>query len=141
MHPILMDCKYDGLTWWTGGSFQPEHAKWQSLRDALTIIKTYADRLNLAKMVPQAAEADSPSSTRYCLYDPGKEYLVYQPEGETPFTVQLPAGTYQYEWINPVAGKTHQGIILSEGGKTSFTAPFPWPAGIYLKRTRGAREE
>ena len=102
------------------------------MRDALTVIRDYADRINLAAMVPQAASADSPSSTRYCLYQSGKEYLVYQPAHETAFTVELPSGSYRYEWINPVAGKTSVGIVKSQGGKVSFSAPFPWPAGLYL---------
>ena len=132
LHPILMDCKYQGLTWWKGRSFQPEHLKWQQLRDALTVIRSYADRINLVAMVPQAASADSPSSTRYCLYKNGKEYLVYQPAHQTAFTVELPSGSYRYEWINPVVGKTTVGIVESQGDKVSFSAPFPWPAGLYL---------
>ena len=133
LHPILMDCKYQGLTWWSGRGFQPDHPKWQQLREALTIIRTYADQLNLVGMVPQAADVEFPSSTRYCLYEPGKEYLVYQPQRETPFTVKLPAGTYRQTWINPVAGKTHGGIVETTGGKVTFTAPFPWPAAVHLK--------
>ena len=132
LHPILMDCKYQGLTWWSGRSFQSDHPKWQQLRDALTVIRDYADRTNLAAMVPQAASTDSPSSTRYCLYEHGKEYFVYQPERETPFSVELPAGSYRYEWINPVAGKTRAGVVESKGGEVTFTAPFPWPAGLYV---------
>ena len=132
LHPILMDCKYQGLTWWKGRSFQPDHPKWQQLRDAITVIQSYADSVNLIGMAPQTEGADSPSSTRYCLYEHGKKYLVYQPAHKTPFTVELPAGSYRYEWINPVVGRTNVGVIESKGGKASFTAPFPWPAGLYL---------
>ena len=101
-----MDCKYQGLTWWKGRGFQPEHVKWQQLRNALTVIRDYADRINLVVMVPQAASAESPSSTRYCLYNNGTEYLVYQRAHQTAFTVELPSGSYRYEWINPVARGT-----------------------------------
>ena len=132
LNPVLMDCKYQGLTWWSGRGFQPQHPKWQQLRNALTVIRGYADRMNLGATVPQAASVDSPSSTRYCLYEDGKEYLVYQPERETPFTVELPAGSYRYEWINPVAGKTQAGIVESRGGRVRFAAPIPWPAGLYV---------
>jgi len=133
LHPILMDCKYQDLTWWTGRDFQREHVKWQQLRDALTVIRSYANRINLVDLEPQTAASNSPSSTRYCLYEAGREYLVYQPVRETPFTVELPAGTYICEWINPVAGRTRAGTIESTDGKVSFTAPFPWPAVLYLR--------
>jgi hypothetical protein len=87
-----------------------------------------------ASLEPQTAVSDSPSSTRYCLYEAGREYLIYQPEPDTPFTVELPAGTYEYDWINPVAGKTRAGTIESAHGKARFTAPFPWPAVLHLRR-------
>jgi hypothetical protein len=133
LHPILMDCKYQRLTWWKGRSFQPDHPKWQQLRDALFVIREYADKINLVAMVPQTESSDSPSSTRYCLFEYGQEYLVYQPIRETPFTVELPAGSYQYEWINPVIGRVKEGAVKSQGGKVSFTAPFPWPAGLHIR--------
>lgn len=134
MHPILMDCKYQPLTWWKGGNFRPEHPKWQQMRDALSVIQTYADKCNLVKMVPQEAKALLPSSTGYCLYEPGKEYMVYQPAPNESFTVQLPAGEYHCEWIIPTSGKSKTGRIKSSGGKKNFKPPFPWPAALYLKR-------
>jgi len=137
MHPILMDCKYQGLTWWTGGGFHPEHAKWQKMRDALSVMQDYANKMNLVKMIPQGRKAAEPSSTRYCLYNKGKEYLIFQPEREKAFTVKLPAGQYQYEWIIPTTGKERSGKVKSTGGKQEFKAPFPWPASLYLKRVTG----
>lgn len=136
LHPILMDCSYQELTWWKGRPFQPEHPKWQQLHKALSVISAYAERINLAAMIPQAAEAASPSGTRFCLYDRGKEYLIYQPAGETAFTVELPRGTYQAEWINPVAGPVKTQTVESDGGAISMTAPFPWPAVLYLRATQ-----
>ncbi|UCD28224.1 MAG: hypothetical protein JSV03_14210 [Planctomycetota bacterium] len=135
LQPILMDCKYQGLTWWKGRGFQPKHPKWQKLRDALSVMLSYANKMNLVKMVPQKEKTKTPSGTGYCLYEAGKEYMVYQPAAKQPFTVELPGGVYRYEWINPVSGKDRTGTVESKGGNTSFTAPFPWPAGLYLKRT------
>ncbi|MHC4462874.1 MAG: glycoside hydrolase 5 family protein [Planctomycetota bacterium] len=134
MHPILMDCKYQGLSWWTGRSFRPEHVKWQQMRDAIGVIRRYADRMNLAKMAPQDEKTDSPSSTRYCLYQPGGEYLIYQPTPNKEFDVRLPVGKYRYEWIIPTTGKARTGMIRSAGGRERFKPPFPWPATLYLKR-------
>jgi len=133
MHPILMDCKYQGLSWWTGRSFQPEHVKWGQMRDAMGVIRGYADRMNLVTMVPQDEMTDSPSSTRYCLYEPGREYLVYQPRhGE--FRVRLPAGRYGLEWFNPSRNKVAGlGTIDAITDQSSFTPPFEGHAVIYLK--------
>jgi len=139
MHPILMDCKYQNLAWWGGSSFQREHTKWQKMRDALGTMQTYADKMNLVKMVPQNEKSNSPSSTRYCLYNKGKEYIIFQPAREKAFTVDLPAGKYAYEWIIPTTGKERAGAIEWKGGKKSFTAPFPWPAGLYLKQAAAGR--
>ncbi|MHC4587594.1 MAG: DUF6298 domain-containing protein [Planctomycetota bacterium] len=134
MHPILMDCKYQGLSWWTGRSFRPEHVKWRQMRDAIGVIRGYADRMDLAKITPQDEKTDLPSSTRYCLYEPGRQYLVYQPTPNKAFNVKLPVGEYRYEWIIPTSGKTRTGIIKSKVDKEGFKAPFPWPVALYLKR-------
>ncbi len=134
MNPILMDCKYQDLTWWTGSSFQREHPKWQQMRAAIGVIRNYADQMDLPKTVPQDGKTDSPSSTRYCLYQPGREYLVYQPAPNKKFSVQLPAGEYRYRWIIPTGGESRTGVIRSSGGKQQFQAPFPYPAALRLKR-------
>ncbi|MBM4083536.1 MAG: hypothetical protein FJ272_02005 [Planctomycetes bacterium] len=53
------------------------------------------------------------ASTQYCLADPGKEYLVYLPEGGE-VTVDLTAAsrTLAVEWFNPrtgaAVGRRHQ---------------------------------
>lgn len=134
MHPVLMDCKHQGLSWWTGRGFQPEHPKWQQMRAAMGVIRDCADQVNLARMAPQDGKTDSPASTRYCLYQPGREYLVYQPTPNETFSVQLPAGEYRYQWIVPTGGKSRSGVIRSGGGKQRFQPPFPWPAALRLKR-------
>ena len=104
------------------------------MRDAMGVIRGYAGRMNLSKTVPQDEKTDSPSSTRYCLYESGREYLVYQPTPNKAFDVTLPAGEYSYEWINPTSGKARSGVVKSLGGKEGFKSPFPWPTGLYLKR-------
>jgi len=51
--------------------------------------------MNLARMTPQEELA----STKYCLADSGREYLVFQPAKGAEFSVELKAGTYELEWI------------------------------------------
>ncbi len=101
---------------------------WNVIRDAMGATLTYATRMNLVAMTPQI----SLSSTGYCLANPGVEYLVYQPLIR-PFTVQLPAGRYELEWLNPATNMiTATGEITARGGDQTFTAPFTGDAVLYL---------
>ena len=74
------------------------------------------------------------ASNMYCLANPGSEYnLIYQPESNTSFTVNLIAGTYNYEWFNPSSGASvSTGTFTSEGGNQSFNPPFDSDAVLYI---------
>jgi hypothetical protein len=106
---------------------KPDHF-FDPIRDAMGTTLTYANRMNLVAMTPQP----SLCSTHFCLANPGAEYLVYQPYAKA-FTLRLPAGTYQYEWLNPITnlmGATAT-IAVPDGDK-SFIAPFAGDAVLYL---------
>jgi hypothetical protein len=98
------------------------------IRNAMGMTLTFANRMNLVAMTPQP----SLCSTHFCLANPGVEYLVYQPYAK-PFTVSLPAGTYQVEWLNPVTNLVgaNAAITVPEG-RQAFTAPFAEDAVLYL---------
>jgi putative lipoic acid-binding regulatory protein len=103
---------------------------WEVLRNALGRTRVYAQKMNLAAMTPQGAL----SSTGFCLANPGSEYLVYQPASGASFNVNLPAGTYSYEWYNPSSGAiTATGLVTVSGGNQSFVAAFSGDAVLYLK--------
>ncbi len=102
---------------------------WEVIRDAMGSTLTYANRMNLVAMTPQP----SLSTTQYCLANPGSEYLVYQPS-RGAFTLQLPDGTYQYEWMNPSTNKVWpSGVLSVTGGSYRFRPPFPGDAVLYLR--------
>jgi len=62
-------------------------------RRAMGITRRCAERMNLAASTPRPELA----STGYCLANPGKEYLIYLPDGGEPFTVPLVDGdTFRY---------------------------------------------
>jgi len=89
----------------------------------------YANKMNLAAMTPRSELA----TTKYCLADPGTEYLVYQPKAGEVFSVELTVGTYRYEWFNPAKGQiAGSGNVQAVGGKHQFTAPFAGEAVLYL---------
>jgi hypothetical protein len=98
-------------------------------RIALGRARTFADRIDLASMVPSTEV----SSTGYCLNHPGREVLVYQPAPGT-FTVDLRAGTYHYEWFDPTSGQVAgSGTLTAQNdGARSFTPPFGGEAVLYL---------
>lgn len=109
---------------------------WDGIRDSMGSTLTYANRMNLVEMTPQA----SLSSTQYCLANPGSEYLVYQPVAET-LTIDLLAGTYHYEWLNPSTNKVvSSGSVSVSGGKRTLTPPFNGDAVLYLHTLASAPE-
>jgi len=84
--------------------------------------------MNLVAMTPQPAL----SSTHFCLANPGTEYLVYQPFAGD-FTVDLVAGTYQYELLNAATNRiTASGTISVSGGDHTFSPAFSGDAVVYL---------
>lgn len=118
-----------------GGSTADPHigakpdSYWDVIRDAMGSTLTYANRMNLVAMTPQAKL----SSTHYCLANPGFEYLVYQPSAGS-FTVNLLAGVYQYEWLNPSTNRiASSGTLSISGGNRSLEPPFRGDAVLYLR--------
>jgi hypothetical protein len=132
MDPYLT--KWPGRNSPEGSTVDPEvgvrpDKYWDVIRNAMGSTLTYANRMNLVAMTPQG----SLSTTGYCLANAGAEYLVYQPSAG-PFTVNLLAGTYQYEWLNP---STHSigssGTVSVPDGNRLFSPPFSGDALLYLR--------
>jgi len=104
-------------------------AEMQGTRKAMGQTRRIAERVNLAAMVPQGNLA----SSGYCLAEPGKEYLVYLPEGGE-VTVDLTAATEQLnvEWVHPVEGTDASAESVAGGGKRVLRAPFTGEAVVHL---------
>src|SRR5436190_2728831 len=100
----------------------------ESARRAMGQTRSYADRMNLAAMTPRG----DLTSTGYALAAVGAEYLVYQ-AGAGAFTVNLAAGSYSAEWLNPATGAASAGGTFPGGSAVSFTPPFGGDAVLYLK--------
>ena len=91
--------------------------------------RTYAMQMNLAAMTPR----NDLASTQYCLANPGKEYLVYLPEGgEVTVDLYAASGTLAVEWIHPVEGTITPGGAVAAGGKLSFKAPVNGDAVLHI---------
>ena len=88
--------------------------------------------MNLASMTPRPDLA----SSRYCLANPGQEYLVYLPEGG-PVTLNLRGGRGDFvvEWFLPRLNRKFPGAHpLAGGDYVSRVAPFTGDAVPYLKK-------
>jgi hypothetical protein len=104
---------------------------WETIRLAMGRTRIYARQMNLAFATPR----NNLSSTGYCLAEPGKEYLVYQPDSSKTFTVDLVSGNYNYEWFNPTNGNVAEmGSVEVTDITRSFKAPFDGDAVLYIKR-------
>jgi hypothetical protein len=124
---------------------------WNQIRDALTDIRNYSTKVELAGMTPHA---DLLVEGGFCLANPGREYLVFAP-GSTQgssrlaraydrvtsvffgrsFSLKAVPGTYRYEWFNPSIHRIEaSGSLTVADGGHSFTAPFHGAAVLWLRK-------
>jgi len=109
----------------------PSYESLEDARLALGDTRRLADRLDLARMVPDS----SVSSTRFALAAEGQEYVIFQPENDD-FTVRLPAGTYGVEWFN-LADRLWtdaENVSVEGAGPASFESPGSGASVLHLSR-------
>jgi hypothetical protein len=106
----------------------------ESIRQNLGYTLVYANKLNLAAMIPRGDLA----STDYCLANEvaeGAQYLVYLPDGGT-VQVDLSASSAEreltVEWFDPTTGVKTEGGTTIGGPNRSFTAPFSGDAVLCI---------
>jgi hypothetical protein len=114
-----------------------EDRGWAAIRAAMGHTRQFAERVNLAAMTPH----DELASTKYCLANPGREYIIYQPAQGEAFSVTLSPGLYQLGWFNPVEGAPVGETrleIKDQAEPQRFQAPFSTDAVLLLQKTRRA---
>jgi hypothetical protein len=102
----------------------------ETVRRNLGYTLAFADKMNLAAMTPE----NGLSSTRYCLADPGREYLIYQPDSG-PFTVDLEGfseKTFSVEWFSPDTGGSTSDRAVDGGTSILLRPPFAGSAVVHL---------
>ncbi|MGQ9731559.1 MAG: apiosidase-like domain-containing protein, partial [Candidatus Zipacnadales bacterium] len=123
LNPIFMD-PYEGVV-------LPSDAKWESIRASLGHVLALSERLDLAKLTPQNTLA----STGYCLAEPGREYVVYLPEGgEVKVDLSQAQGSLAVEWISGASGEVSVGPAIAGGSLRSLTCPLAGDAVLHLHR-------
>ena len=130
-HNVLFMDPYDDPTWapiLAGQGVGVRDA--EACRRAMGHARRYAGRIDLAASRP----AGELASTGYCLAVPGREYLVYLPDGgEATVDLSAAKGKLAVEWTHPITGKTTPGEAVDGGGKRTVKAPFAGDAVLYLR--------
>jgi hypothetical protein len=105
---------------------------WETIRISLGQILVFANRINLAEMLPSFVIA----SSKYCLANPSKdsgEYLVYLPQkGKVTVDLTASKGMLAAEWFDPCTGKSADGGKITGGAKIEFASPFAEDAVLYV---------
>jgi hypothetical protein len=118
---------------WTVARGDPQR---EQVRKALGHARAYAERMNLLAMTPRG----DLSSSGYCLADPGREYLVYVPDGgDVSVDLSKANGALGVEWFNPRSGKPAKGDPVEGGAKRELKAPFEGDAVLYIVAREGNR--
>jgi hypothetical protein len=126
-NPLFMD-PYDGEV--LGKHFDP---KFELLRLNLGYTMRYAKKMNLAEMIPH----NDLASTQYCLANPGKEYLIYLPDGgEVAVDLSATSGTFAVEWFNPETGEAISSEAISGGEIKKLVTPFDSDAVLYILKLK-----
>ncbi len=122
---IAMD-NYMDARW---GSLPEPDPKWDGIRRQMGYTRKVSERMGLRTAVPSSELA----STDFCLACPGKEYLVYLPDGGR-VTVDLSAvsGSLAVEWLNPADGTSMKGEDVEGAAICEFDAPFAGDAVLYI---------
>jgi hypothetical protein len=115
LNPIFMD-PYDGEVL----SRKYDLAWIEPLRKSMGYTLMLSKRIDLIHMVP----APDLASSKYCLANVGKEYLIYLPESKD-VTVDLTGfpGEFETEWFNPDNGKFQSTEPVKGGGKSTLRSP------------------
>lgn len=134
--PLAGNLNPDNAAWiFLAGGFckdDRDYPDWAPLRRALGQVRRYADKVDLAAMIP----CGEPASTGYCLANAGQEYLIYFPHGGTATLNLIHAeGDFFAEWFIPSLERTVHGPQTLKGGDyIVVTAPFTGDAVLYLKK-------
>jgi len=135
-HNLLMDA-YDTY-WVTNNSIHPDttrtiNSALDPVRKAVGHTLSFANKFSdLSRMIP----SEEISSSGYCLYSTGEEYLVFDQDGGS-VTVDLKdvTGVVNYEWLRTFDGENFPGGTKKGGSAITFTTPFTNSSSVlYIKK-------
>ncbi|MBC7328597.1 hypothetical protein H5T87_10895 [bacterium] len=110
--------------------------KLENALKAMGVTRLVAEQIDLVDMIPHPELA----STRYCLANPGKKYLVYLPEGGDVMIDLSPApGVFAIKWIHPITGRVITGKNVEGGKKLNLLSPLKGASVLYLAKVEYKR--
>lgn len=135
LNPIFMD------PWWpipghTRAGYAPDvlnqrdYPEWAPIRVAMGQTRQFAERMDLNSMTPRS----DLSSSRYCLADSGRVYLVYVPD-DVRVTVDLSdaSGAFMGEWFATRTGEMQRIAAVEGGSHMTFTSPLGMDVVLFLQ--------
>lgn len=137
LNPIFMDpwgpVPGRTRTGYAGASLnRRDYPTYAPLRQALGATRRFAERLDLNRMTPRSDFA----SSRYCLANPGVEYLVYVPDDDrVDVYLGIEPQQFSVEWYHVPTGEQVAAESLAGGGLRHFTSPFGLDSVLYLRAT------
>ena len=109
MNPIFMD-PYDRKVLSKGGGKAGDKLDFEPIRRTIGHALKLSRRVDLGTLTPH----NDLASTKYCLANPGKEYLVYLPDGgDVTLDLSAEQATFTVEWLNPHTGETTAGDAIT----------------------------
>lgn len=99
-----------------------------AFRAQMGTLSRFLHRLDVVHMTPApagACTADDPKAVVYALAEPGRQLAAYLHGGAAKtLTCNLPAGTYEVTWTEPVTGAaTKRDPIIHPGGACALACP------------------
>ena len=134
-HPLFMDrivsLTQKVVTW--AGRKAEDIQMANEIRRAMGVTRKVAERVDLASMLPLPELA----STRYCLAAPGRQYVVFVPNGgEVIVNLADAKGKFRVEWIHPIERMSYDGGNVEGGAQRILKAPFAGDAALFLTLVR-----
>lgn len=124
-NPLFMD-PYDNRVL---GKTPPE--SWEPIRKTMGIAAGVAQGLDLAAAIP----SEEIASSKYCLAELGRRYLVYAPEGEAvEVDLTAAAGRLTLLWINPFTNERRSVEAVEGGERRRFSPPWKGPAALLIQK-------
>jgi hypothetical protein len=97
------------------------------LRQQLGYLHKFIGRFEFVRMKPDStiASTGNVNEQPYVLTEPGKQYAIYIFKGsKKEISLELPAGDYEVEWLDPLTGKfSNKQQLKHEGSKVTLTSP------------------
>lgn len=99
-----------------------------AFRDQMRYLRTFVESFDFLKMAPDAGvvKGGLPQRGRArALSEPGRQYAIYLFGGpEAQLKLDLPAGDYAVDWLNPRTGKSEASQALAHpGGVATLASP------------------